>query len=98
MYHEVITQCAQSLRNLLDCLDKAEQHAATKKFDIGVLMNRRLAPDMQPFVYQVQSACDTSKRRLHGSQGRGRRYIRTTNRPSMNCAHAFKRPSASWKV
>jgi uncharacterized protein len=61
MYHEVITQCAQSLRNLLDCLDKAEQHAATKKFDIAVLMNSRLAPDMQPFVYQIQSACDYVK-------------------------------------
>jgi hypothetical protein len=43
------------------CLDKAEQHAAAKKFDVGVLMTSRLAPDMKNFTYQVQSACDYVK-------------------------------------
>jgi uncharacterized protein len=43
------------------CLDKAEQYAAAKKFDVGVLMTSRLAPDMQAFIYQVQSACDYVK-------------------------------------
>lgn len=61
MYHEVVSQCVQSLRNLEACLDKAEQFAATKKFDVGVLMNGRLAPDMGNFIYQVQSACDYVK-------------------------------------
>lgn len=61
MYYLVVSQCTQSLKNLETCLDKAEQHAAAKKFDVGVLMNSRLAPDMQPFVYQVQSACDYVK-------------------------------------
>jgi uncharacterized protein len=61
MYYQVISQCAQSLKNLETCLDKAEQHAAAKKFDVDVLMTSRLAPDMQPFVYQVQSACDYVK-------------------------------------
>ncbi len=61
MYYRVIAQCTQSLKNLETCLDKAEQHAATKKFDVGVLMNSRLAPDMQAFIYQVQSACDYVK-------------------------------------
>jgi hypothetical protein len=61
MYHDVVAQCAQSLGNLLTCLDKAEQHAAAKKFDAAVLMGSRLAPDMQPFTYQVQSACDYVK-------------------------------------
>jgi uncharacterized protein len=42
-------------------LDKAEQHAAAKKFDVGVLMKGRLAPDMRDFIYQVQSACDYVK-------------------------------------
>ena len=41
--HRVVAQCTQSLMNLETCLDKAEQHAATKKFDVGVLMNSRLA-------------------------------------------------------
>jgi hypothetical protein len=57
MYHQVISQCTQSLKNLETCLDKAEQHAAAKKFDVGVLMTSRLAPDMLHFIYQVQSAC-----------------------------------------
>jgi hypothetical protein len=42
-------------------LDKAEQHAAATKFDFGVLMKGRLAPDMRDFIYQVQSACDYIK-------------------------------------
>ena len=61
MYYQVIAQCTQSLKNLEICLDKAERYAATKNFDIGVLMSSRLAPDMQPFTYQVQSACDYVK-------------------------------------
>ena len=61
MYYDVVTQCTQSLKNLLTCFDKAEQYAATKKFDTGVLMTSRLAPDMQAFIYQVQSACDYVK-------------------------------------
>src|SRR5258708_38667977 len=61
MYYQVVSQCTQSLKNLEACLDKAEQYAAAKKFDVGVLMTSRLAPDMQPFIYQVQSACDYVK-------------------------------------
>jgi uncharacterized protein len=61
MYYQVISQCAQSLKNLETCLDKAERHAAAKKFDVGVLMTSRLAPDMKDFTYQVQSACDYVK-------------------------------------
>lgn len=61
MYYQAISQCTQALKNLESWLDKAEQHAAAKKFDIEVLMTGRLAPDMKPFVYQVQSACDYTK-------------------------------------
>jgi hypothetical protein len=61
MYHHVISQCTQSLKNLETCLDKAEHHAAAKKFDARVLLASRLAPDMQPLAYQVQSACDYVK-------------------------------------
>ena len=61
MYHQVVSQCAQSLKNLEVCLAKAEQHAAAKTFDDRVLMTSRLAPDMQPLAYQVQSACDYVK-------------------------------------
>jgi hypothetical protein len=61
MYQPVIAQCTQSLKALATCLDKAEQHAAAKRFDVGVLLTSRLAPDMHPFTYQVQSACDYVK-------------------------------------
>ena len=61
MYYDVVAQCVQSLKNLLTCLDKVEQYAAARKFDVGVLLTGRLAPDMQPFTYQVQSACDYVK-------------------------------------
>jgi hypothetical protein len=61
MYYQVISQCVQSLKNLEVCLDKAKQYADAKKFDVSVLMTSRLAPDMQPHIYQVQSACDYVK-------------------------------------
>jgi uncharacterized protein len=61
MYAEVVAQCLQSLRCLEPCLDKAERYAASRGFDVNVLMGSRLAPDMQPFTYQVQSACDYVK-------------------------------------
>ena len=61
MFYQAISQCAQMLKNLDVWLDKAQQHAAAKKFDVGVLMTSRLAPDQKPFIYQVQSACDYTK-------------------------------------
>ena len=61
MYYQLISQCTQALKNLETWLDKAEQHAAARKFDVGVLMTSRLAPDMKDFIYQVQSACDYVK-------------------------------------
>ena len=61
MYYAAVSQCTQALRNLETWLDKAEQHAAAKKFDVGVLLRNRLVPDMQSFIYQVQSACDYVK-------------------------------------
>jgi uncharacterized protein len=61
MYPRVIAQLTRNLKMVEKWLDKAEAHAASKKFDVSVLMTARLAPDMQPFVYQVQSACDYVK-------------------------------------
>src|ERR1700752_4585167 len=61
MYYQSISQCTQMLKNLESWLDKAEEYAGAKTFDVGVLMTGRLAPDMKPFIYQVQSACDYVK-------------------------------------
>jgi len=49
------------LGNLTAWLDKAEAHAAAKKFDASVLLGMRLAPDMLPLKTQIQIACDTAK-------------------------------------
>src|ERR1700704_4294503 len=61
MYYPVVSQCIHTLKLVETWLDKAEQLAAAKKFDVNVLTASRLAPDMKDFVYQVQSACDYVK-------------------------------------
>ena len=60
------------LGNIDGWLDKAEAHAAEKKFEPSVYLGARLAPDMLPFMQQIQIACDTAKfcvARLAGSEG-----------------------------
>jgi hypothetical protein len=59
--YQVIAQCTQALKNIETWLDKAEQHAALKKYDIAILMTSRLSPDQYHFIQQVQSACDYVK-------------------------------------
>jgi len=49
------------LANIGHWLDKAEAHAAAKKFEPSVLLSTRLAPDMLAFTTQIQIACDTAK-------------------------------------
>jgi hypothetical protein len=61
MYYQAIAQCTQAVKNVKAWLNKTEEHAAARNFDVGVLMTGRLAPDMKPFIYQVQSACDYLK-------------------------------------
>ena len=49
------------LGNLLVLLDKAEAHAAARKFDSANYLGLRLAPDMLPLVRQIQIASDGAK-------------------------------------
>ena len=49
------------LTNLLTWLDKAEAHAAARKFDANNFLAMRLAPDMLPFTRQIQIASDSAK-------------------------------------
>ena len=49
------------LGNLVTWLDKAEAHAAAKKFEPSVYLEARLAPDMLPLTQQIQIACDAAK-------------------------------------
>ena len=49
------------LRNLLSFIEKAEGDAAERKIKPEVLVSARLAPDMYPLAFQVQSATDRTK-------------------------------------
>jgi hypothetical protein len=61
MHSASVPVFVRTLSNLIAWLDKAEAHAAAKKFDPTVLLSARLAPDMLPFTKQVQIACDSAK-------------------------------------
>lgn len=61
MYAGTIFQFRKSLKNLDQFMNKAAAYADAKKFDVNILANSRLAPDMFPFIRQVQSACDAAK-------------------------------------
>lgn len=61
MYAASVPVFVRMLNNLLGLLDKAEAYAKERKFDANVLVSSRLAPDMHPLAFQVQSATDRSK-------------------------------------
>ena len=61
MYQASIPAFVQMLNNIAAILDKAEAHAGNRKIDPEVLLNYRLAPDMLPFVRQIQIAADLAK-------------------------------------
>jgi len=52
---------ANTLGNLSRVLEKGLAHATQRKFDPGVLLASRLAPDMLPLMRQVQIAGDIAK-------------------------------------
>jgi len=59
--HAAIQLFAKTLDNLEKWMNKAEEHAKARSFDVDVLARARLAPDQFDFVQQVQSACDQAK-------------------------------------
>ena len=61
IFPTVVVQFSKLLGNLSAMLDKAAEHAASKKFDMEVLLQARLAPDQFSLIRQVQVACDTAK-------------------------------------
>ena len=60
-YQLSIVQMSKMLQNLQHILDKAAAFADSKKVDMAVLLNARLAPDQFNLTRQVQIACDTAK-------------------------------------
>ncbi len=61
MYTATVPVFTRMLNNLLALLDKAESYARERKFNPDVLVTSRLAPDMHPLSFQVQSATDRAK-------------------------------------
>jgi hypothetical protein len=61
MYSASVPVFVRMLGNLSSWLDKAQAHAAARKFDPAVFLAARLAPDMLPFPKQIQIACDGAK-------------------------------------
>lgn len=61
MYAATVPPFTRMLNNLLRILDKAEAHATERKITPEVLVNARLAPDMYPLSFQIQSATDRAK-------------------------------------
>jgi hypothetical protein len=62
MIHEiVVSQFGKMLGNLLAILGEAQKNAGERQFDVGVLLQSRLAPDQFNLMRQLQVACDTAK-------------------------------------
>ena len=58
MSHEVFRK---ALTQLLHIMEKGVASASARNFDTSVLVNARLAPDMFPFVKQIQLTSDFAK-------------------------------------
>jgi hypothetical protein len=61
IYSATVPVLTRQLTSLLAILNKAEAYAAERKFDVNVFVEARLAPDMNPFKFQIQSASDHAK-------------------------------------
>ena len=61
LYQSSVPTFERSLSAFLAILDKAEAHAKARNFDPTNYLGMRLAPDMFPFVRQVQNFCDNAK-------------------------------------
>ncbi|MCH1910766.1 DUF1993 domain-containing protein [Leptospira noguchii] len=61
LFEITIQQFSKMLHQLKLLLEKGAIYSETKKFDVEVLLNSRLAPDQFHFIRQIQIACDTAK-------------------------------------
>lgn len=58
---DAIRVFVKTLHNLEAWMDKAAEYAASRSFDVDVLVQARLAPDQFSFAQQVQAGCDQVK-------------------------------------
>jgi hypothetical protein len=70
MYAITVPVFARYLNNLKAILTQAEANATERKIKPEVLPSARLAPDMLPLSFQVQSSCDRPKLALCRLTGR----------------------------
>jgi len=61
IYSVTVPVLTRQLTALARILDKAEAYAAERKFSADVYVDARLAPDMHPLKFQIQSASDHAK-------------------------------------
>ena len=61
IYDAAIPPMIRSLENLSKILDKAVAQAKAEDKPLSSLLEARLAPDMHPFPFQIQSASDAAK-------------------------------------
>jgi hypothetical protein len=61
MYQASVPALLRGLDVLSSLLDKAEANAKERNFDVGVLLQSRLAPDMHTLTRQVQMVSDGAK-------------------------------------
>ncbi|HMM76453.1 MAG TPA: DUF1993 domain-containing protein [Gammaproteobacteria bacterium] len=61
LYEQTVPVFTRMLDNLSAMLDKAQAHAAAAKYEVAVLLEARLFPDMFPLTRQVQLATDFAK-------------------------------------
>ncbi len=61
LYDITVPVFEKSLKNLERWIDKTNDFAKAKKFDVNDLLTARLAPDQFSLVRQVQSVCDQAK-------------------------------------
>ena len=61
MYAVSVPVLVRGLTNLSAILDKAAASAEARKIDPAVFISSRLAPDMNPFSAQIQTASDSAK-------------------------------------
>jgi hypothetical protein len=59
--YEAVSLFRKTLENLDKWMDKAEEYAKERGFEVDVLAQARLAPDQYEFTRQVQAACDQAK-------------------------------------
>ena len=82
MYQASVPAFLQTLNNLSAILDKAEAYAGNRKIDPEVLFKLpAFAPDMLPFVRQIQIAAHTPREPLRGLRMWKCRNMTTRRRP-----------------